>query len=173
MAKVKFEDPLEEIDPIMNEAFSSDVSLDSETIEGLADTLGEEDEGALSMEEYSDVPQQNLFSDDDSLEDVKGQDELVDDIQFPNLTKNVSDQKVGNDVFSNIPVSVSVELGRSRVSLKEVFELTEGSIIELERLVGEPLDLVVNGQIIAQGEVVAIDNNYGFRVTNIISNTQN
>ena len=64
-------------------------------------------------------------------------------------------------------------MGRSRVSLKEVFELTEGSIIELERLVGEPLDLVVNGQIIAQGEVVAIDNNYGFRVTNIISNTQN
>ena len=51
----------------------------------------------------------------------------------------------------------------------EVYELTEGSIIELDRLVGEPLDLVVNGQIIAQGEVVAIDNNYGFRITNIVS----
>lgn len=62
-----------------------------------------------------------------------------------------------------------MELGRSHVSLKEVFELSEGSIIELERLVGEPLDLVVNGQVVAQGEVVAIDNNYGLRVTNVIS----
>jgi flagellar motor switch protein FliN/FliY len=68
-------------------------------------------------------------------------------------------------------VNLSVELGRSQISLKEVFELTEGSIIELERLVGEPLDLVVNGQIVAQGEVVAIDNNYGLRVTNIVSNS--
>ena len=66
-------------------------------------------------------------------------------------------------------MNVSVELGRAKISLKEVFELTEGAIIELDRLVGEPLDLVVNGQVVAQGEVVAIDNSYGLRVTNIIA----
>ena len=66
-------------------------------------------------------------------------------------------------------MTVSVELGRSQISLKEVLDLSEGSIVELQRLVGEPLDLVVNGQIIAQGEVVAIDNNYGLRITNVIA----
>ncbi len=97
----------------------------------------------------------------------------VSDIQFPTLSdEDTPGRKVDTDVFSSIPVSVSVELGRSRVSLKEVFELSEGSIIELERMVGEPLDLVVNGQIVAQGEVVAIDNNYGLRVTHIISNSR-
>jgi len=184
VTKTKFEDPLEGVDPIMEQACSSEsegfqghdlseLSLDSEAMDGLADTLGVDNTDEF---DYDDVdnskPQQDLF-DEDYLTEAPIQGEAIDDIQFPNLTKNVSEQKVANDVFSNIPVSVSVELGRSRVSLKEVFELTEGSIIELERLVGEPLDLVVNGQVIAQGEVVAIDNNYGLRVTNIISSIQN
>jgi len=94
------------------------------------------------------------------------------DVEFPILTPEASGKKMELDVFSKIPVTVSVELGRAQVSLKEVFELTEGSIIELERLVGEPLDLVVNGQIVAQGEVVAIDNNYGLRVTHVIAQPQ-
>jgi flagellar motor switch protein FliN len=91
----------------------------------------------------------------------------ISDIEFPNL-EAVSGSKVDVHLFNKIPMHVSVELGRSQISLKEVFELSEGAIIELDRLVGEPLDLVVNGQVIAQGEVVAIDNNYGLRVTNII-----
>ena len=70
--------------------------------------------------------------------------------------------------FSNIPVKISAELGRSQLSLKDVYDLSEGSIVELERLVGEPLDLVINGQAIAQGEVVAVDNKYGLRITNLI-----
>lgn len=94
------------------------------------------------------------------------------DVEFPVLSPETSGKKIELDVFSKIPVNVSVELGRAQVSLKEVFELTEGSIIELERLVGEPLDLVVNGQIVAQGEVVAIDNNYGLRVTHVIAQPQ-
>lgn len=96
----------------------------------------------------------------------------ISDIEFPNLSDEITGKKVELDVFSKIPVTVSVELGRAQISLKEVFELTEGSIIELERLVGEPLDLVVNGQTIAQGEVVAIDNNYGLRITQVIARPQ-
>jgi flagellar motor switch protein FliN/FliY len=91
------------------------------------------------------------------------------DVEFPSLTPESSGKKLELDMFSKIPINVSVELGRAQVSLKEVFELTEGSIIELERLVGEPLDLVVNGQVVAQGEVVAIDTNYGLRVTHVIA----
>lgn len=102
-------------------------------------------------------------------ESVKQQ---VSDVEFPVLTPDLAGKKINLDIFSKIPVNVSVELGRANVSLKEIFELTEGSIVELERLVGEPLDLVVNGQVIAQGEVVAIDNNYGLRVTHVIAKPQ-
>lgn len=94
---------------------------------------------------------------------------VMSQIHFPSLTQETLGRSVANDLFGKIPVNVSVELGRSKVSLKEIYELNEGSIIELERLVGEPLDLVVNGQVVANGEVVAIDNNYGLRLTNIIA----
>ena len=101
------------------------------------------------------------FSEDASVE--------VSGIQFPSLEKGLSAKKFNSDVFTNIPVEVTVELGRTKISLKDLYELAEGSIIELERLAGEPLDLVVNGQIVAQGEVVAIDENYGLRITHIVS----
>lgn len=92
-------------------------------------------------------------------------------VEFPDLQDAaIEGKKLEDGVLSSIPVKVSVELGRSHLSLQEVYELTEGSIIELERLVGEPLDLVINGQVIAQGEVVAIDNKYGLRIKNLTSN---
>ncbi|MDA1353041.1 MAG: flagellar motor switch protein FliN [bacterium] len=92
-------------------------------------------------------------------------------VEFPDLQDAaIEGRKIEDGVLSSIPVKVSVELGRSHLSLQEVYELTEGSIIELERLVGEPLDLVINGQVIAQGEVVAIDNKYGLRIKNLTSN---
>jgi len=97
--------------------------------------------------------------------------QTIADVEFPTLTDELNGKKVDLDIFSKIPVTVSVELGRAQVPLKDVFELTEGSIIELERLVGEPLDLVANGQIIAQGEVVAINNNYGLRITQVLANS--
>ena len=138
MSKVeKYDDSVDDIDPIMEQAFSVDDSDD--------DTVSER----LSSGETGPV---------------------VSKVQFPNISRVESKNNSPDaDLFNNITVDVSVELGRSQVSLKEVYELTEGSIIELERLVGEPLDLVVNGQVIAQGEVVAIDSNYGLRVTNILS----
>ena len=101
------------------------------------------------------------FSEDASVE--------VSGIQFPTLEKGLSAKKFNTDVLTNIPVEVTVELGRTKISLKDLYELAEGSIIELERLAGEPLDLVVNGQIVAHGEVVAIDENYGLRITHIVA----
>ncbi len=101
------------------------------------------------------------FSEEGSVE--------VSGIQFPTLEKGLSAKKFNSEIFSNIPVEVTVELGRTKISLKDLYELSEGSIIELERLAGEPLDLVVNGQIVAQGEVVAIDENYGLRITRIVA----
>lgn len=102
-------------------------------------------------------------------EKKEGTSVKVGDIKFPVLDKISDGKKINQDMFGNIPIEVTVELGRTSVSLKDVYELSEGSIIELERLAGEPLDLVVNGQIVAHGEVVAVDDNYGLRITKILT----
>lgn len=73
------------------------------------------------------------------------------------------------DMLLDIPLQVTVELGRTRRSVKEILEVSAGSIIELDKLAGEPVDILVNNRLIAKGEVVVIDENFGVRVTDIIS----
>ncbi|MCM3089604.1 MULTISPECIES: flagellar motor switch phosphatase FliY [unclassified Cytobacillus] len=73
------------------------------------------------------------------------------------------------NMLLDIPLQVTVELGRTKRSVKEILELSSGSIIELDKLAGEPVDILVNNRLIAQGEVVVIDENFGVRVTDIIS----
>ncbi len=121
-----FVDPLKNIDPVMEKAFST----------------------------YQDEPSKGA--------------PIVSEIQFPDL-KETSGSRIQDGVFNQISVQLAVELGRTKISLKDVYELNEGSIIELDRLVGEPLDIVINNQVIGQGEVVAIDHHYGIRITHIVS----
>lgn len=73
------------------------------------------------------------------------------------------------DMLMDIPLQVTVELGRTKRSVKEILELSAGSIIELDKLAGEPVDILINQKIVAKGEVVVIDENFGVRVTDIIS----
>lgn len=73
------------------------------------------------------------------------------------------------DMLLDIPLQVTVELGRTKRSVKEILELSAGSIIELDKLAGEPVDILVNNRLVAKGEVVVIDENFGVRVTDIIS----
>jgi flagellar motor switch protein FliN/FliY len=75
----------------------------------------------------------------------------------------------GMELIMDIPLDVSVELGRVQMLIKDVLELATGSIVELERVAGEPIDLMVNGQLIAKGEVVVIEDNFGIRITEIVS----
>ncbi|MGM0873677.1 MAG: flagellar motor switch phosphatase FliY [Bacillota bacterium] len=82
-------------------------------------------------------------------------------------------QEIQNlDMLLDIPLQVTVELGRTKRSVKEILELSSGSIIELDKLAGEPVDILVNSKIVAKGEVVVIDENFGVRVTDIISQTE-
>lgn len=73
------------------------------------------------------------------------------------------------DLLLDIPLKVTVELGRTQRTIKSILELTQGSIIELDKLAGEPVDILVNNKLIAKGEVVVIDENFGVRVTDIVS----
>ena len=69
-------------------------------------------------------------------------------------------------------MQVTVELGRTNRSVKEILELSSGSIIELDKLAGEPVDILVNSRLVAKGEVVVIDENFGVRVTDILSQSE-
>jgi flagellar motor switch protein FliN len=73
------------------------------------------------------------------------------------------------NLLLDIPLKVTVELGRTKKQIKEILELSQGSIIELDKLAGEPVDILVNNKLIAKGEVVVIDENFGVRVTDIVS----
>lgn len=73
------------------------------------------------------------------------------------------------DMIMDIPVQLSVELGRTRLTIKNILQLGQGSVVELDGLAGEPMDIFVNGYLIAQGEVVVVDEKYGIRVTDIIT----
>ncbi|WP_110677648.1 MULTISPECIES: flagellar motor switch protein FliN [Salinicola] len=72
-------------------------------------------------------------------------------------------------VIMDIPVKLSVELGRTRITIKQLLELAQGSVVELDGLAGEPMDILINGYLIAQGEVVVVDDKYGIRITEIIT----
>ncbi len=75
----------------------------------------------------------------------------------------------GIELIMDIPLEVTVELGRVRMLIRDVLELASGSIVELDRMAGEPVDLLVNGRLIAKGEVVVIEDNFGLRLTEIVS----
>lgn len=79
----------------------------------------------------------------------------------------VADQQ-NLDLLMNVPLQITAELGRCKMQVAEILKLGTGSIVELDRLAGGPVDLLVNSKLVARGEVVAIDDNFGVRVTELI-----
>lgn len=73
------------------------------------------------------------------------------------------------DVILDIPVNISMEVGSTEISIRNLLQLNQGSVIELDRLAGEPLDVLVNGTLIAHGEVVVVNEKFGIRLTDVIS----
>ena len=91
-------------------------------------------------------------------------------VQFPNLMPHPTPQEQGNiGLIMDVFMEMTVELGRTRKLIKEILGMGEGTIIELDKLAGEPVDILVNHKLIAKGEVVVIDENFGVRVTEIVS----
>ena len=76
---------------------------------------------------------------------------------------------VNLDVILDIPVSIAMEIGRTRINIRNLLQLNQGSVIELDRLAGEPLDVMVNGTLIAHGEVVVVNDKFGIRLTDVVS----
>jgi flagellar motor switch protein FliN/FliY len=78
-------------------------------------------------------------------------------------------QDASLDVILDIPVTISMEVGQTKISIRNLLKLNQGSVVELDRLAGEPLDVLVNGTLIAHGEVVVVNEKYGIRLTDVIS----
>ncbi|HPR90743.1 MAG TPA: flagellar motor switch protein FliN, partial [Synergistaceae bacterium] len=90
--------------------------------------------------------------------------------EFVPLTqKSVSGFGSKIDLVADIPVRVTVELGRTRKNIADILNMTPGSVIELDKMAGEPVDVLVNSKLIAKGEVVVIDENFGVRITEIVT----
>lgn len=83
-----------------------------------------------------------------------------------------SDEKRKLDTILDIPVTISMEVGRSKINIRNLLQLNQGSVVELDRVAGEPLDVLVNGTLIAHGEVVVVNDKFGIRLTDVISQVE-
>lgn len=96
---------------------------------------------------------------------------MTPDLELPQLNDESAHRPAGSDLrrLSAVPIDLSVEVGRTRMTVGETLELREGSVITLDRMADEPVDVLVNGTPIARGEVVVIDEQFGLRLTHILS----
>jgi flagellar motor switch protein FliN len=100
---------------------------------------------------------------------------MTPDLDLPQLNDESADPRAGSDLrrLSAVPIDLSVEVGRTRMTVGETLELREGSVITLDRMADEPVDVLVNGTPIARGEVVVIDEQFGVRITDVIGSAHN
>jgi len=94
--------------------------------------------------------------------------------EFPNLEdhphkNNSGGEEVKLDVILDVPVTMSLEIGRTKINIRNLLQLNQGSVVELDRFAGEPMDVLVNGTLVAHGEVVVVNDKFGIRLTDIIS----
>jgi flagellar motor switch protein FliN/FliY len=87
----------------------------------------------------------------------------------PETSFSGSTGEVNMDVILDVPVTLSMEIGRTLISIRHLLQLNQGSVVELDRLAGEPMDVLVNGTLIAHGEVVVVNEKFGIRLTDVIS----
>lgn len=150
-----------------NDAPNAD-DLANEVAAGVEEAGGEDaqalaDEWAAAMDESGDL-------DNPDNQDVQPAplDELVDEGVVPAQVAGAPEL----DVILDIPVTISMEVGNTQIPIRNLLQLNQGSVIELDRLAGEPLDVLVNGTLIAHGEVVMVNDKFGIRLTDVISQSE-
>jgi flagellar motor switch protein FliN/FliY len=90
-------------------------------------------------------------------------------LEIDELKSSPGSERFNQDVFGNIPVEVTVVLGKTKVDLQKLLQLSKGDVMEVNKNIGEFVDILVNNQVIAQGEVVAVGENYGVKVTKVLT----
>jgi len=126
-----------------------------------------EDEWAAAMDEQTDA-------EDKAIDTQADADQEANNVQQAAMD-NLVEESVGGDTnveleaILDIPVSLSVRIGQTRLNIRNLLQLNQGSVVELDRLAGEPLDVLVNGTLVAHGEIVVVNEKYGIRLTDIVS----
>ena len=115
-----------------------------------------ETEGGAAPETHDEVAAKAPEDVEPSLEDFK-----------PTMPGNINPE-----VLQNIVVNLSIEVGRAQIKIKDLMRLTQGSVVELDRIAGEPLDLLVNNSVVAQGEIVLVNDRYGVRLTRVVPSSE-
>ncbi|WP_394221960.1 flagellar motor switch protein FliN [Alteromonas gracilis] len=120
------------------------------------------DDWAAAMAEQAESEAEQDAGENEDVQ-VAELDELTDDAPI------TQEEKKKLDTILDIPVTISMEVGRSQISIRNLLQLNQGSVVELDRVAGEPLDVLVNGTLIAHGEVVVVNDKFGIRLTDVIS----
>ncbi len=119
------------------------------------------DEWAAALEESGDAGANSAQS-EPAAESAQFQELEPDATAAGNVDVNL-------ESILDVPVTISMEIGRTRINIRNLLQLNQGSVVELDRLAGEPMDVLVNGTLIAQGEVVVVNEKFGIRLTDVIS----
>ncbi|AEF53871.1 flagellar motor switch protein FliN [Marinomonas posidonica] len=137
--------------------------------EGMDENLA--DEWAAAMTEAGETGDSDEGAVDDEWAAAMNEQE-AEPVKLETLTApNVPEGGIGSDLdlIMDIPVVLSMELGNTDIAIRNLMQLTQGSVVELDRFAGEPLDVLVNGTLIAHGEVVVVNDKYGIRLTDVVS----
>lgn len=143
------------------------------------DEVGDEWAAALSEQDDAEKAAADTGADESgkSTSEVSGSAEpaIVGDpyetAEFQDLQPDTGGETFSEniDIILDIPVTISMEIGRTIISIRNLLQLNQGSVIELDRLAGEPMDVMVNGTLVAHGEVVVVNEKFGIRLTDVIS----
>ncbi len=120
------------------------------------------DEWAAALEESGDTDENDTQAETVAAESAQFQELESDAETAGNVDVNI-------ESLLDVPVTISMEIGRTRINIRNLLQLNQGSVVELDRLAGEPMDVLVNGTLIAQGEVVVVNEKFGIRLTDVIS----
>lgn len=136
----------------------------------MAETRTAESEEDKMAAEWAAALDQSKTSGNEVASEVSAPADSIAPAAFANFTSSAV-SGAGNDLnmILDIPVQLTVELGRTRIPIKHILQLAQGSVVELETMAGEPMDVLVNGYLIAQGEVVVVNDKFGIRLTDIVT----
>jgi len=134
------------------------------------DELGDEWAAAMNEQSEAEADWGDALKEQQAAESAGGYASA----EFPELgeaktVRSPSADEVKLDVILDVPVTVSLEIGRTKINIRNLLQLNQGSVVELDRFAGEPMDVLVNGTLVAHGEVVVVNDKFGIRLTDIIS----
>lgn len=142
------------------------MSENEELSDDWAAAMNEQTEGEANWED--------AMKEQQASSDKKSKSAAYEAAEFPNLDDQGHKQyanadEVKLDVILDVPVTMSLEIGRTKINIRNLLQLNQGSVVELDRFAGEPMDVLVNGTLVAHGEVVVVNDKFGIRLTDIIS----